>query len=124
MTRATFNQICANLDAQEAAQMKANRYNTPYAVVENLHGYSEQTLERASELEDEGFEVISIHYPEDSEVIKEKLEKIRKSLRAESISYDELAELETLKHYIEPGDTELAEAAGIPEDELLANKSQ
>ncbi len=45
-----------------------------------------------------------------------RLEQIRKSLRKENISYGEIAELGNhKKHLIKSGDTELAEAAGIPE---------
>jgi len=44
-----------------------------------------------------------------------RLEDIRDSLRAEDISYGELAELQSLIPYIAPGDTELLEAAGVPE---------
>lgn len=47
--------------------------------------------------------------------IKERLESLRKALQAENISYGELAELQSLKEYIEPGDVELLEAAGVPE---------
>jgi hypothetical protein len=47
--------------------------------------------------------------------IKERLEYIRGELRAERVSYSELAELQGLAEYIEPGDVELLEAAGVPE---------
>lgn len=50
---------------------------------------------------------------------RKRLEQLRKVLRAENISYGELAELSELKAYIEPGDVELAEAAGIPEEEFV-----
>lgn len=53
-----------------------------------------------------------------SERIKERLEYLRGELRAERISYGELAELQGLAEHIEAGDVELAEAAGIPEDEF------
>lgn len=49
--------------------------------------------------------------------IKQRLERLRKEIRAERISYGEIAELQSLKEYIEPGDIELMEAAGIPEFE-------
>lgn len=45
----------------------------------------------------------------------ERLEYLRGELRAERISYGELTELQDLAPHIDPGDTELAEAAGIPE---------
>jgi hypothetical protein len=46
---------------------------------------------------------------------KERLEYLRGELRAEKLSYGELAELESLAKFIEPGDVELLEAAGVPE---------
>jgi hypothetical protein len=48
---------------------------------------------------------------------KKRLEELRKELRAERISYGELAELESLKKYIDDDDVELRQAAGIPEYE-------
>jgi hypothetical protein len=45
----------------------------------------------------------------------ERLEYLRTELRAERISYSELAELQSLAQYIEAGDVELLEAAGVPE---------
>lgn len=52
----------------------------------------------------------------DTKRIKERLEYLRKELRAERISLDELHELQSLAKHIEPGDTELLEAAGVPEN--------
>lgn len=49
--------------------------------------------------------------------IKERLEYLRQELRAERISYGELAELQSLVPYIDKGDVELLEAAGVPEFE-------
>ena len=49
---------------------------------------------------------------------RERLEYLRGEIRAERISYKELAELQFLAPYIEGGDTELAQWAGIPEDEF------
>jgi hypothetical protein len=46
---------------------------------------------------------------------KKRLEELREELRAERISYGELAELESLKEYIDKGDVELLEAAGVSE---------
>jgi hypothetical protein len=51
-----------------------------------------------------------------NEILAEKrLEFLRKELRAERISYGELAELQSLVKYIKPDDVELLEAAGVPE---------
>lgn len=55
--------------------------------------------------------------------IKKRLEYLRKELRAERISYGELAELQSLAPHIDPSDIELREAAGMPEnpDTYIAN---
>ncbi len=50
--------------------------------------------------------------------IREALEYLRAQLDAECISMGELAELQSLADHIEPGDVQLAEAAGIPEEEF------
>lgn len=47
--------------------------------------------------------------------VKKRLEYLRGELRAERISYGELAELQSLVGHINPGDVELLEAAGVPE---------
>lgn len=47
--------------------------------------------------------------------IKKRLEYLRKELRAERISYGELAELQSLAEHIDSGDVELLEAAGVEE---------
>ena len=48
-------------------------------------------------------------------IARRRLEELRQALRAENISYGELAELFKLHEYIEAGDVELLEAAGVPE---------
>ena len=47
--------------------------------------------------------------------IEKRLEELRAELRAERISYGELAELESLAKHIDENDVELLEAAGISE---------
>ena len=47
---------------------------------------------------------------------KKRLEEIRIELRKERISYGELIELQNLIQYIEIGDVELLEAAGVPDN--------
>jgi hypothetical protein len=56
---------------------------------------------------------------------KTRLEELRATLRAEDISYGELSELQGLVDYIEPGDVELLEWAGVPEfpDDELADET-
>lgn len=46
---------------------------------------------------------------------RKRLDSIRKSLRHENISTGELVELQSLIPYIEAGDVELLEAAGVSE---------
>lgn len=48
--------------------------------------------------------------------ISERLEYLRGEIQAERMSLEELAELQSLAAYIDPGDVELLEAAGVPED--------
>jgi len=50
--------------------------------------------------------------------IKTRLEYLRQELRAERISYGELAELQGLVKYIDDSDVELLEAAGVPEKRM------
>jgi hypothetical protein len=47
-----------------------------------------------------------------------RLEALRAVIRDECISYGEIAELESLAYAIEPGDVELLEWAGVPEDHV------
>lgn len=47
---------------------------------------------------------------------KARLEYLRGEIRAERISYGEIAELQGLVDHIEPGDVELLEWAGVPEE--------
>ena len=54
-----------------------------------------------------------------NDTIKERLEYLKTELRAERISYGELAELQTLVDYIDPSDVELLEAAGVPENQPI-----
>ncbi len=51
-----------------------------------------------------------------SQEIKERLEYLRGEIRAERISYGEIAELQSLADHIEPGDVELLQWAGVPEE--------
>lgn len=53
--------------------------------------------------------------PQDDDAPQARLEYLRGELRAERMSYGELAELQGLARFIEPGDVELLEAAGVPE---------
>lgn len=47
--------------------------------------------------------------------IKKRLEYLRGEIRAKRISYGEIAELQSLKKYIDPNDVELLEWAGVKE---------
>jgi hypothetical protein len=46
---------------------------------------------------------------------KPRLEYLREQLEKECISYSEMAELQSLAEYIEPGDVDLLEWAGVEE---------
>lgn len=50
--------------------------------------------------------------------IQKRLEQIRKSIKAENISYGEILELENLKAYIQPEDIELLQWVGEPEQPI------
>jgi hypothetical protein len=47
--------------------------------------------------------------------VAERLEYLRGEIRAERISYGEIAELQGLAEYIDPADVELLQWAGVPE---------
>jgi hypothetical protein len=49
---------------------------------------------------------------------KERLEELRQAIRAENISYGEICELQSLADSIEPGDVELLQWAGVPENQV------
>jgi len=49
------------------------------------------------------------------EHVKERLEYLRGEIKAERISYGEIAELQALSAHIDPSDTLLLEWAGVPE---------
>jgi hypothetical protein len=46
---------------------------------------------------------------------QQRLEYLRGEIEAERISYSEIAELQSLAEFIEPGDVQLLEWAGVPE---------
>lgn len=50
-----------------------------------------------------------------TKAVQKRLEYLRGEIRAERISYSELAELQDLADQIEPSDVELLEWAGVPE---------
>lgn len=49
--------------------------------------------------------------------IKQRLEELRAEIQAERISTSELIELQVLAQYIDKGDVELLQWAGVPEFE-------
>jgi hypothetical protein len=53
-------------------------------------------------------------WPDDTSVA-DRLEYLRGEIRAERISYGEIAELQGLVDHIDPSDVELLEWAGVPE---------
>lgn len=74
------------------------------------------TAERVATLRANGYPKIA------AAVAEARLEAIRGEIQAERVSYGELAELADLADEIKPGDVELAEWAGIPEEEF-ANRT-
>jgi hypothetical protein len=46
---------------------------------------------------------------------KQRLEYLRQQIEQECISYDEIAELQSLADFINPGDVLLLQWAGVPE---------
>jgi hypothetical protein len=50
--------------------------------------------------------------------MRERLEYLRSQIDAECISWGEIAELQSLAAYIDEGDTQLLEWAGVPEREI------
>ena len=50
-----------------------------------------------------------------TEAIKKRLEYLRGEIKAERISYGEIAELQSLADHIDPDDVRLLEWAGVPE---------
>ena len=51
--------------------------------------------------------------------ISKTLKSIKKSIKNENISYGEIAELQSLKKYIDRNDIELLEWAGVPEKLII-----
>ena len=47
---------------------------------------------------------------------KRRIERLRKSIRRECVSYNELHELQSLAPHIDRGDVEMLEWAGVPEN--------
>jgi len=54
--------------------------------------------------------------------VKARLEYLRGEIEAERISYGEIAELESLAEFIEPGDVLLLEWAGVPENKGMKDE--
>jgi len=54
--------------------------------------------------------------------IKNRIEYLRGEIKAERISYGEIAELQSLSKYIDKGDVELLQWAGVPETEATEVK--
>jgi hypothetical protein len=78
----------------------------------------DDALNAAAVLPVEGGSVESHGYTIEAIPVSEqaaRLEELRAVIRAECISYGEIAELQALAPYIEPGDVELLEWAGVPE---------
>lgn len=57
--------------------------------------------------------------PKQKNTIQDRLEYLRGEIRAERISYEEIAELQELAKHISDDDVELLEWAGVPEGSRL-----
>lgn len=102
--RASFGyERCRKLAAWEREHIAAGRALLSYAPITK----AEDTRRRAEIAESK------------RERAAARLEALRVELRAERISYGELAELQSLAEFIAPDDVELLEAAGVPEGCLL-----
>lgn len=66
-------------------------------------------------MDDDGFGCASTSSQAERE--RDALEYLRGEIRAERISLGEITELQSLARCIEPGDTELLQWAGVPENE-------
>lgn len=64
---------------------------------------------------EEALDAVCVTLRQAGERRRARLEHLRGELRAERISWGELAELQALAPWIDPSDTELLEAAGVPE---------
>ncbi len=82
-----------------------------YGPLDDGHGYA-VVYEDA-----DGDEDVTHDYRKD---IPARLAYLRGEIEAERISYSEIAELQLLAKYIDPGDMVLRQWAGIPESELRA----
>lgn len=102
------------LDVAEALRKIADRLDG-YAVgeVEGLGCF--QTIHDANGNDVGRWKLGYVDRPGYATPEEERLEELRVELRAERISYGELAELQSLTPHIAPGDVELLEAAGVPE---------
>jgi hypothetical protein len=60
-----------------------------------------------------------ITIPEGDATIPERLEALRAAIQAESISYGEIAELQSYADFIPNGDVELLQWAGVLEEEIV-----
>lgn len=56
--------------------------------------------------------------------IKKRLEYLRREIKAERISYREIAELQSLAKYIDNGDVELLQWAGVSEEEYNEKREE
>ena len=122
LARADLHEEMAKMDAEiEADSSNIGQLNGPEIHIESDDEY----YQRVASIEAEPEEVNAteeansiqarlrdINFEESPE---DRLEYIRGELQSESISTDELIELQSLVEHIDPSDVELLEAAGIPE---------
>lgn len=100
--------------AEESADLKMALKHDPVtpALAAEAVAFPVESEEALREVE-EGHDTAA---PGSWAAIHVRLEYLRGELRAERVSQGELMELETLAEHINPGDVELLEPAGVPEE--------
>lgn len=86
-----------------------------WETVDSCGGYYGSDGENGEYLKSCALEALEYAVEADQEAARKRLEYLREELRGERISQGELADLQGLAPYIEDGDVELLEAAGVPE---------
>jgi len=96
------------VDAEDVAGWNEEEHGKATATIDDAIAYARDLAEGS----EDGIFWWKMKAPAD---IERELERIRQSLKAENISYGEVARLQELAEFIDPGDVELLEAAGVPE---------
>lgn len=129
---ATGSYYCNAYKAAETINARGVLFDSDFLQrLEDLGTNAGEILNKGAEAVDVWARCIALDMIDDEELekiradaITDELEDLRRELRAEKISQYELAELQALAPWImEHGDEELAEAAGISEEEWNARRA-